>query len=64
VGSREGHRPGGAWDWDSDLIAETPAFCEVTFTTPQFRGNDFGPAVEVPDDADDVSRLAFLGRQP
>jgi uncharacterized protein (TIGR03086 family) len=52
-------------NWDRDLIAETLAFCEATFTTPEFRGNDFAPAVELDGDPDDLSRLvAFLGRQP
>lgn len=52
-------------DWDGGLVAETRAFCEATFTTAEFRGNDFAPAVEVDGDADDLSRLvAFLGRRP
>jgi hypothetical protein len=52
-------------DWDSQLVAETTAFCRATFDNPQFRGADFGPPVEVGDGASDMDRLvAFLGRQP
>jgi uncharacterized protein (TIGR03086 family) len=52
-------------EWNSQLVAETTAFCRATFDNPQFRGTDFAPPIEVGDDASDMDRLvAFLGRQP
>lgn len=52
-------------DWSPELIADTLAFTQATFTTREFRGDDFAPSVEVAADADDITRLvAFLGRQP
>ncbi len=52
-------------NWNADLVAETRAFSEATFTSAEFRGNDFGPPVDVPDDANDISKLVgFLGRTP
>jgi uncharacterized protein (TIGR03086 family) len=51
--------------WNPELVADTLAFSLVTFADPQFRGDDFAPPVEVPDDSDGITRLvAFLGRQP
>jgi uncharacterized protein (TIGR03086 family) len=56
---------GQTLEWDSQLVAETTAFCRATFDNPQFRGTDFAPPIEVGDDASDMDRLvAFLGRQP
>jgi uncharacterized protein (TIGR03086 family) len=52
-------------DWDPELVADTAAFCEKTFTSAEFRGDDFAPPVPVPDDADEMSRLVgFMGRTP
>jgi uncharacterized protein (TIGR03086 family) len=52
-------------EWNPELVAATLAFSLETFTSPQFRGADFAAPVEVPDDADDLTRLvAFLGRKP
>lgn len=51
--------------WNADLVADTLAFSEGTFTTPEFRGDDFSPPVAVAEGADDLSKLvAFLGRTP
>lgn len=52
-------------DWNPELVTDTLAFCHASFTDPEFRGNDFAPPVEVPEDSDDIARLvAFLGRRP
>lgn len=52
-------------NWSAELVADTRTFSEATFTSAEFRGNDFGPPIGVPDDADDISKLVgFLGRTP
>jgi uncharacterized protein (TIGR03086 family) len=52
-------------DWDPALVADTRKFCEATFTSAEFRGDDFAPPVAVPDDAEEMSKLvAFMGRVP
>lgn len=51
--------------WNADLVADTREFCEATFSSPEFRGDDFAPPVAVADDADELSKLVgFLGRTP
>ena len=52
-------------NWNPDLVEDTRGFCEATFTSAEFRGDDFAPPVMVADDADELSKLvAFMGRTP
>lgn len=51
--------------WNPDLVADTRAFCEATFTSAEFRGDNFAPPVAIADESDDLSKLvAFMGRTP
>ena len=51
--------------WNPELVADTLAFCESTFSNPDFRGHDFAAPVPAPEGADDLTRLvSFLGRTP
>lgn len=51
--------------WNDELVAATHEFVQAAFAAPEMRGNDFGPAVEVPADAAPIDRLVgFLGRRP
>ncbi len=56
-----GQRP----SWTGELIIDTLAFCEQTYSNPRVRGRDFAPPVPVASGASDLHRLvAFLGRDP
>jgi uncharacterized protein (TIGR03086 family) len=52
-------------EWNAELVHDTLAFSEATFTSAEFRGDSFAPPVTPPPNADELTRLVcFLGRQP
>lgn len=51
--------------WDQQLASDLLRFMREPFSDPAMRGDDFGPAVDPPQDADAMTQLAcYLGRTP